>query len=166
VNLQEIRQLIDYNYWARDRVLDAVDALSADEFSRDLGSSFRSVRETLVHMYSAEWVWHSRWRGHSPTAHVSTDAFTDQAAVRRLWGEHETLVREYIDSLDDVAIGQVTAYRLFSGTAGASPVWQMVQHVVNHATYHRGQVVTMLRQLGAAPPKSLDLITFYREQAQ
>jgi uncharacterized damage-inducible protein DinB len=131
-----------------------------------MANSFRSVRETLVHVYSAEWVWHSRSRGHSPTEHVSTEAFTDQAALRRMWHDHEILVREYIAGLDEDAVSQVTQYRLFNGTAGASPVWQMVQHVVNHSTYHRGQVVTMLRQLGAAPPKSLDLITFYREQAR
>jgi uncharacterized damage-inducible protein DinB len=47
---------------------------------------------------------------------------------------------------------------------GASPLWQMLQHVVNHATYHRGQVTTLLRQLGATPPKSQDLIAFYRER--
>ena len=56
-------------------------------------------------------------------------------------------------------------YTLFSGVSSTSPFWQMLQHVVNHASYHRGQVTTMLRQLGAAPAKSCDLITFYRELA-
>jgi uncharacterized damage-inducible protein DinB len=166
VHLQDIRQLIDYHYWARDRLLDAVDALTPEQFSRDLGSSFRSVRETLIHLYSADWVWHSRWIGHSPTQHLSSEPFTDQAAVRRLWSEHEALVRAHTAGLDEDTVAAVLDYRLFNGTAGASPVWQMVQHVVNHASYHRGQVVTMLRQLGAAPPKSLDLITFYRELAR
>jgi uncharacterized damage-inducible protein DinB len=55
------------------------------------------------------------------------------------------------------------AYTLLSGAAGVSTLPQMVQHVVNHATYHRGQATTMLRQLGAAPPKSMDLIQFWRE---
>lgn len=166
MHLQDIHQLVDYHYWARDRLLDAVDALTAEEFSRDLGNSFRSVRKTLIHIYSADWVWHSRWRGHSPTEHISAEPFTDQVALRRLWSEHETLVRQYIAGLDEHAIARVIDYRLFNGTADASPVWQMVQHVVNHSTYHRGQVVTMLRQLGAAPPRSLDLITFYRERAR
>jgi uncharacterized damage-inducible protein DinB len=59
----------------------------------------------------------------------------------------------------------VLDYQLFNGAAGRSVFWHMLQHVVNHASYHRGQVTTMLRQLGAAPPKSTDLITFYRERA-
>jgi uncharacterized damage-inducible protein DinB len=62
-------------------------------------------------------------------------------------------------------VDRVIEYRLMSGQPGASPLWQMLQHLINHGSYHRGQVTTMLRQLGAAPPKSMDLITFYREQA-
>ena len=61
-------------------------------------------------------------------------------------------------------VEEIIDYRLLNGTAGRSRVWHMVQHMVNHASYHRGQVTTMLRQLGAAPPKSMDLITFYRER--
>ena len=53
---------------------------------------------------------------------------------------------------------------LLNGQAGASPFWQMLQHVVNHASYHRGQVTTMLRQIGAAPGKPMDLIAFYRTE--
>ena len=56
-------------------------------------------------------------------------------------------------------------YKSTAGVAGASVLWQMLQHVVNHSTYHRGQVTTMLRQLGAAPPKAMDLIAFYRERS-
>ena len=62
-------------------------------------------------------------------------------------------------------VARVMPYTLLSGVASASPFWQMLQHVVNHASYHRGQVTTMLRQLGAAPAKSCDMITFYRERA-
>jgi uncharacterized damage-inducible protein DinB len=166
VNLQDVHELIDYHYWARDRLLDAVDPLAPAEFSRDLGNSFKSIRDTLVHLYSADWVWHSRWMGQPPTQHISSEPFTDQVAIRRLWAEHEALVRTYVAGLDEQSVTAVLEYRLFNGTAGASPVWQTIQHVVNHASYHRGQVVTMLRQLGAVPPKSVDLITFYRERAR
>jgi uncharacterized damage-inducible protein DinB len=67
--------------------------------------------------------------------------------------------------LDDEAVGRVHQYRFMNGQATESAFWQMFQHVVNHGTYHRGQVTTMLRQLGAAPPKSTDMITFYREKS-
>ena len=73
-------------------------------------------------------------------------------------------MRGFATGLTDQRVAEAMDYRLLSGQGGRSPLWQMMQHMVNHASYHRGQVTTMLRQLGAAPPKSLDLITFYRER--
>jgi uncharacterized damage-inducible protein DinB len=162
----DLRTLLDYHYWARDRVLDAASALSPEQFTRDLGSSFKSVRDTLVHLYSAEWAWYSRWTGVSPTAHVPPERFPDLASLRAAWAAQEANVRSFVDGLDDAAIGAVIEYKLLSGQPGASPFWQMLQHVVNHASYHRGQVTTMLRQLGAAPAQSMDMIGFYRERAR
>ena len=163
MNPDDLRRLLDYHYWARDRVLDAVAPLSSDEFTRDMGNSFRSIRDTLVHTYSAEWIWYSRWRGESPTAMLSPDAFPDVSTLRPAWLAHEQKVREFFAGLDSAGIAQVIEYKAMSGQSTASVLWHMLQHLVNHATYHRGQVTTMLRQLGASPPKSMDLITFYRE---
>jgi len=67
-----------------------------------------------------------------------------------------------VASRDEAGLSAVIEYRLLNGTPGATPFWQMLQHVVNHASYHRGQVTTLLRQLGATPPESVDLITYYR----
>lgn len=165
MNLHDLRLLLDFHYWARDRTLDAVDALTRDQWMRDMGSSFRSVRDTLLHLYLAEWVWYSRWQGDSPTTWPSTDALVDVAALRTVWIDHEAKVRAFVDNLGEDGVRRVYEYTLMNGQAGRSPLGQMLQHLVNHGTYHRGQVSTMLRQLGAAPPKSVDLITFFRERA-
>jgi uncharacterized damage-inducible protein DinB len=158
--------LVDYNYWARDRVLAAVALLPAEQFTRDMGSSFRSIRDTLVHIYSAEWVWLSRWEGVSPTTAVPSDRFADVASLDAAWRELEGRVRAHVAAKSEADLARVHDYRLMNGQPGQSAFWQMAQHVVNHGTYHRGQVTTMLRQLGAAPPKSVDLIAFYRESAK
>ena len=165
MTLEDVRSLLDYHYWARDRMLAALDPLSPELYTRDMGSSFRSIRDTVVHVYAAEWVWHERWRGASPTALLDPAEFPDVAGLRDRWIALERQVRGYVDEAGDAGLARVHEYRLFSGTQGRSPLWQMVQHVVNHATYHRGQVTTMLRQLEAAPARSLDLIAFYRERA-
>ena len=159
----DLRTLLDYHYWARDRMLDALEPLTPEQFTRDLGSSFRSIRDTVAHIYSAEWVWYERWRGNAPAALLSADQFPDVATIRRTWTAHERSVRTLLDELGEDGVARVIPYALFSGVASASPFWQMLQHVVNHASYHRGQVTTMLRQLGAAPAKSCDMIAFYRE---
>ena len=160
---QDLRTLLDFHYWARDRMFDAIEPLTPEQFTRNLGNSFPSVRDTVVHIYAAEWVWYERWQGHSPTALLPADQFPDVATLRREWLEHEQKVRAYVEGIGDAGVDRVMPYTLLSGVSSKSPFWQMLQHVVNHASYHRGQVTTMLRQLGAAPAKSCDLITFYRE---
>ena len=164
MTLQDLRLLLDYHYWARDRVLDAVEALSHDQFTRDMGSSFRSIHDTLAHLYFAEWAWYSRWQGDSPTSQLPADMFPDLATIRALWRDQEAKMRALLDTLDEAGINRRMEYKLLSGTPGASVFWHMLQHVVNHASYHRGQITTMLRQLGATPPKAMDLIAFYRER--
>jgi uncharacterized damage-inducible protein DinB len=129
-----------------------------------MGNSFASIRETLNHIYYAEWIWYSRWNGVSPTSFPKDD-LPDLATLRARWSDLQRNVRAFLSAAGDTGLTRVIEYRLMSGKEGASPLWQMVAHVVNHATYHRGQVTTLLRQLGAAPPQSTDMITFFREAA-
>ncbi len=166
MNLDDLRTLLDYHYWARDRLLTAVDALSAEQFLRPLGSSFSSVRDTLSHTLGAEAFWLMRWNGQSPTQLLPHDRIPDAAALRKEWTELETKVRAYLEGVGDEGLTRVHSFSMIDGRTSSAVFWHMLQHVVNHATYHRGQVVTMIRQLGATPPKSLDLITFYREKSK
>jgi uncharacterized damage-inducible protein DinB len=146
-------------------MLDAVEALTAAEFTRPMGSSFASIRDTLVHTYSSEWAWHSRWQGTSPAAHLSPERFQAPTALRAPWRELEQHVRGMLETLGESGIERVFEYTMFNGQPGATPFSQMVQHIVNHGSYHRGQVTTMLRQLGAQPATGMDLLAFYRERA-
>ena len=157
--------LLDYHYWARDRMLAALEPLPPDRYTRDLGNSFPSVRDTVVHTYGAEWVWYSRWTGNPPTGLPNPEDFPDLAAIRDPWKSQEQKIRLFVGSLGAEGMEREFEYRLFNGQAGTSVFWHMLQHVVNHATFHRGQVTTMMRQLGATPPKSQDLITDYRERS-
>ena len=154
--------LMGFHYWARDRVFAAVAALDAEQYARPMGNSFPSIRDTLNHIYLAEWIWYSRWNGVSPTS-FPTDEMPDLATLRSRWSDLEGKVRTFLVDAGESGINRVISYRLMSGKEGAAPLWQMVAHVVNHATYHRGQVTTMLRQLGAAPAQSTDMITYFRE---
>jgi uncharacterized damage-inducible protein DinB len=160
----DLRELVDYSYWARDRIFEAVSALTTEQYTRAMGNSFSSVRETLVHVYSAEWVWLSRWQGVSPTAPLSAEQWPDLPSLVTSWRELEVKVRAIVSGVTDAGVAKVIEYKLLSGQPGKSPFGSMVQHVVNHGTYHRGQVTTMLRQMGVAPPKSTDFITFVRER--
>ena len=160
-----IQTLIDYNYWARDRVLASAEQLPAEQLSRNLGSSFGSVLDTLVHINFAEWIWHERWQGTSPTAGPDRSALVTIPALRDAWLPLEQQIRAFVGSLDADGLQRILEYRTMNGQPGASPYWQMIVHVVNHGSYHRGQVATMMRQLGVKPAQSTDMIVFFREQS-
>ena len=160
-----IRLLLDYNYWARDRVLASAGQLAPEQLSRNLGSSFGSVLDTIVHMHFAEWIWNRRWQGESPSARPDTSQLTSVAALREAWTPLERQIRSFAEGLGPVGLARMLEYKSMNGQASTSPFWQMIVHVVNHGTYHRGQVATMLRQLGATPAQSTDMIVFFREQS-
>lgn len=165
MNEEEALTLVDYHYWARDRMLDAVDALAPEQYVKDLGNSFKSVRDTVVHTYGAEWIWYSRWIGDSPTSLPDPSVFPDVPSVRAPWTAQEGKIRLFVQSLAaSNQLARVITYRLMNGQPAASAFAHMLQHVVNHASYHRGQVTTMLRQLRAPAPKSQDMILFFRER--
>ena len=161
---QDLQTLVEYHYWARDRVLEAVEPLPPEHFTRDLGNSFPSIRDTVAHLYGADWIWCARWDGESPDALPDASQFATLAAVRLAWNEHERKGRTALERYGEGGIDRLVEY-VRNGQRQAQPFWQTLQHLVNHGSYHRGQITTMLRQLGVAPPKSLDLIAFYRERA-
>ena len=160
-----IRILLDYNYWARDRALASAEQLSVEQVSRGLGSSFTSVLDTLVHIYFAEWIWYRRWQGESPSARPDVSQLVSVAALREAWLPLEQQIRSFIDGLGPAGLSRIVDYKTMNGQSATSPYWQMIVHVVNHGTYHRGQVATMLRQLGAVPAQSTDMIQFFRDQS-
>jgi uncharacterized damage-inducible protein DinB len=164
MNTEEFRLLYEYNAWASHRTLDACAALTDEQFTRDLHSSFPSVRDTLVHLFLVEWIWLERWHGRSPAGYPSAADYPNLASVRRRWEEIERDLTDYIASLTAEDISRVIHHKTMKGDPQSAPHWQMLQHVVNHQTYHRGQVTTMLRQLGAKAI-STDMIFFYRERA-
>ena len=163
MNIQEARTLVNYTYWARDRVLAAADALASEQFTRIVISSFGSVRDTLVHVLSAESIWLSRWKGEVRSGMLMAADFPDAARLRQAWQEDEAKMRAFFETIDDAGLARAIDYKAFNGQPFSNPLYQMLQHVVNHGSYHRGQATTLLRQLGAEPPKPMDLIAFYRE---
>jgi uncharacterized damage-inducible protein DinB len=160
----DLRLLIDYHYWARDRVLDAVSAITAEQFTYPMGNSFNSVRDTVAHICAAERIWITRLKGEMPQGLQKPDRLPDVDAARKEWAELEGEMRQQLARLGPEAVERTIAYQDLRGNDQSDVLWQMLQHVVNHGTYHRGQITTMLRQLEAAPPKSMDLIAFHRER--
>jgi len=160
---EEIVTLYEFNAWANRRVMSAAETLTAEQFTKELGSSFGSVRDTLAHIFGVEWVWLERLQGRSPSGIPDAKEFSDVELLRSRWTEQEARLLAYARKITQDELDEVMAYKTLSFGPSRNARWQMLQHVVNHGTYHRGQVVSMLRQLGAKGVGT-DLITFYREK--
>jgi len=163
MNQKDFQTLYDYNRWANARVCDAVAKLTAEQYKRDLSNSFHSVRDTLTHILAAEWIWLRRWQGESPKALLAPADFPDLAALRTKWMEVERERTAFVNNLTDELLNAPISYLNLKGEKWTYPLWQMLQHLVNHSTYHRGQVTTMLRQLGAEPAAT-DFLLFFDEK--
>jgi uncharacterized damage-inducible protein DinB len=160
----QLRSLFQYNLWADLRTLDACATLTNEQFTRDLGSSFGSVRDTLAHLYGAEWLWNERILGRAPAGLSPASAFPDLAAVRAKLEEMDRYFIDFASKATPQDLERVIRYKTAAGKEFSNPLWQSLHQLTNHATYHRGQIVTLLRQLGAKPV-STDLIGYYRELA-
>ncbi len=158
----QILDLYSYNRWANDRVLSSCAPLSAAEWSRDLGGSFGSVGQTMAHLAAAEWIWLERWTGRSPSSLMGELALDTLSQVETVLADVEARRDAFLQGLDEVTATAELAYTNTKGTPFRAPLWRLLRHVVNHGTYHRGQVANYLRMLGREP-LSTDMIVFDRE---
>jgi len=159
MNKHDVEYLYKYNRWANATVLDAVSKLTPEEFARDLQSSHSSVRDTLAHILAAEWIWLERWKGLSPNALLIPTEFSTVEALATRWAKVEEGYGEFIGGITDESLATMITYTNTKGEEWTYPLGRMMQHVMNHSTYHRGQVATLLRQLGA-DVNPVDLLVF------
>ncbi len=159
IPLEALKELVDYNYWARDRQLQVCAQLSQEQFLRQVGGSFGSLRDILVHLAGVEWVWLERWLGRSPRS-LPWPELPTVAEISQRWTVVERDLRSYVAGVDEETLAQPLTYVNFAGQTWTYPRWQTILHLLNHQTYHRGQVTHVLRQLGATPP-AVDLLVGY-----
>lgn len=155
-----LRSHLDYTAWASARLVDAARELSPEELNRDFRTSDKSVLGTLVHIFAADRAWLERLHGTYRASLVNAEDY-DLSTLGRVWPELLQKWKEWAAGLTDAQATEILSYRDMAGNAHESPLWQIVLHVVNHATHHRGAVAGFLRAMGHTPPK-LDLIHYYR----
>jgi uncharacterized damage-inducible protein DinB len=149
-----LKQHIAYTRWSTDLLLRAVEQIPPEHLTHDFQTADRTILDTLAHNFGADRIWLQRVAG-EPNTGIS-DADRHLAALQHGWPPiHE----RWLTLLDDPS--RVVHYQDMKGNPYSSPLWQIVLHVVNHGTHHRGQVSGFLRTLGHTPPP-LDLIRYYR----
>lgn len=155
---------LEYSAWASRQLVDAARSLSADELLRDFGTADRHILGTLVHVFAADRVWLGRVEGTAPQPFIDAAKDMKFEVLDHDWPAlHDRWIAWAMSLTDAMAAGSIS-YRDLKGNPHSTPVWQIVLHVVNHATHHRGQAAGFIRSTGHTPPV-LDLIRFYRDRA-
>jgi uncharacterized damage-inducible protein DinB len=151
--LDLVRGLYEYHWWANRRLFDAAAGLGEEAARRDVGVqfSFPTLTRMFGHLYGADWIWLSRWRGISPPT-LPGGEFRTLAEVRQCWDALEEEQRGFIGALAVGDLGRVVDWRNTEGKAFRLPLWTLLQHVPNHATHHRSEIATMITLMSGSPP--------------
>lgn len=155
-------QHLNYNVWANGKIADFIANTDEKLFDKEVVSSFPSLKQTVFHVWDAEFIWLKRLQGESLTDWPSKNFIGNRQQALTAWAECSKSFLDYILSKDAVYQQSVVAYKNMKGDEFHTPVDGVIMHVVNHGTFHRGQLVTILRQLGYTDLSSTDLITFLR----
>ncbi len=160
--------LVEYNLWANRRSLEQLAPLDLDQFEKDMGNSFPSIRQTLLHIWDAELLWVKRLQGESILFFPSTKFSGDRAAIEvKMLGTSQEWI-DWVKTTPEESFAEDRTFS-FSSTDGTSyeiPGWNIITHCMNHSSYHRGQLTTMARQLGLTGLQSVDYITYLRLQQE
>ena len=162
VSAEVLRSHIGYTAWASGLLVQAAGGLTQDELTRDFGTADKSVLGTLVHVFGADRLWLARLKGDSANKYL-TEADYHLSVLQNDWPALYRRWTEWADGLTDETAGAEVSYSDMRGNPWRQPLGQLVLHVVNHGTHHRGQVSGFLRTMGYAPPK-LDLVVYYRDR--
>ena len=152
MDMDDIRSLFAYNEWANGRLFSSLSALSDEQLTRNLDSSFPSIRDTVAHFVFAEWAWLRRWKGENPSGPPPRHADAGLDHLRETFEELHAERSAFLENLSgEEQLGEVVVYRNIKGEEQRRRLGDLCRHVVNHSSYHRGQVATLLRQVGGTP---------------
>ena len=164
MQVDDIRTLYEYNYWANERILRAASAVGQEVLTAPAPFPSGSLRGTLVHIMSAEWIWRQRWLGVMPTAMLSEADFPTLEAIRERWWAEEAGMRSFLADLTDAALQRPLVMVNTRGVPQPPlPLWQVMLHMLNHGTQHRSEAAAMLTAAGHSPG-DIDLILFLRQR--
>jgi uncharacterized damage-inducible protein DinB len=164
MNKEDIQTLFAYNAWANERILSAAAKVPEEKFAIPAHLSHGSLRTTLVHMIGAEHVWRQRAQeGVSPSTLLKEADFPTFASLRQYVMDEDQKFIDYAAGLTDAELQQVAHYKNTRSELFATPLWQILAHVVNHGTQTRSEAAIALTEYDCSPG-DIDLIKYWRER--
>ena len=161
MNKKYFIEFADFNIWATDIFCSMLEQISDEQWQQKIASSFNTIQETTLHIISAEKAWLQRFK--KETVEWLQFSYKGSRTEHiQLWRQASADLKNYISEFDENELTTILHYKRLNGEEKSTPFYIMFTHVFNHSTYHRGQLVTMLRQVGFTDIKSTDLIVFFR----
>ncbi|MCI0450107.1 MAG: DinB family protein [Chlorobi bacterium] len=155
----------NYNLWANTKLTGFLKNIKPELLDKELLSSFSTIRKTVYHIWDAEQIWYNRLSGTSLTDWPSESFNGSFDGFVELFTGQSQLFIDFVQSKSEAELTQDFEYKSMEGKPNKNPVCDTVLHCMNHSTFHRGQLITMLRNLGHTELSSTDFITFIRETA-
>lgn len=162
MQVSDLQRLFDYNYWATKKLLAVVSQLTAEQYTQHVAGSYSSVRNTLVHVVSAEWGWLDRCGGPPRGPKLNADDYPTVDSLVDRWTKVEGDMRAFLSRLSDADVARDVEFAVGNEPKRALPLGDLLQHAAVHAAHHRGQVALLLRELGVAPG-NFDFVLFAGE---
>ena len=164
MSVDDLVRLFDYGYWANRKLFEVLSRLPAEQFTAPAAGSYGSIRNTLVHVMSAEWGWIDRCGGMKRGPALKADDYPTLQSLIDRWTAVEGYVREFLSQLTDDDLTRVVEYTNPKGEARSMRIGDLLQHAANHGVHHRGQVALLIRVLGHAPG-NFDLLFYDAEKS-
>lgn len=163
MTVKDLEILYDYSYWANKKLFHVISQLTPEQFTQPLGGSYGSIRNTMVHVLSAEWGWLDRCGGPERGPRLNPDDFPTVESLIEAWNKVELYVRGFLSKLKDEDLARNVEYTMGRAEKSSLPMGQLMQHAANHGVHHRGQVALLLRLLGRTPG-NFDILFYYAEK--
>jgi uncharacterized damage-inducible protein DinB len=163
MTVKDLEVLYQYGNWANRKLFHVISQLTPEQFTQPVAGSYGSVRNTMVHILSAEWGWLSRCGGPERGPALNPADFPTLDSLTDTWGKVEVYVREFLSRLKDDDLDRTVEYVNNLGEKCSMPLGEMMQHAANHGVHHRGQVALLLRLLGHAPD-NVDILIYLAEK--
>lgn len=152
MQIDQIKELYDYDHWANERLWQAVAGLNLDQLNMDMHNGIGSILATLLHMVSATWLWRTRWQGIMPTSMLTIADFPTLQSIHTRWQEEEGQLQRFLTTLHDEDLNRELRYvRMASGQVFTEPLWKTMLHLINHQTQHRSEIAMQLTALNHSP---------------